>query len=152
MYDKPRFAFKLELQGRLCLLRKVHIRFDHSPLYRHVRRHQVHYPLPSSLADHIDDWSAFLNEERYSNSLLDDWLAFPALDKLILDFTDWKLDCTQGLRVRLFVDKFRGANGLRHLITIGLSHNTTIDAFRKELLGRGGTMEVLGRHALRDTF
>lgn len=144
------FAFNAEPQGRLCLLRKVHLRFKYpgrSPNLRGMRS-----PLRDDMEWYYapsDPWTDFLNEGRYADA--DDvagYITFPALRNLVLDFSEWDLKPSESLRIRVFERRFRGEGGLRELTTVGLSHEGTIEAFRERLLARGGVMRVLERGAL----
>lgn len=141
------FAFNPEPQGRLCLLRNVHLRFRHSGRPASLRGMRS----PSGdemewLGGHLDHWTGFLNEERYADGA--GYVTFPALKKLVVDFSDWELKPDEGLRVRVFEARFRGEKGLRSLTTVGLSHGGTVEALRGRLLGRGEAMRVLERGAL----
>ncbi len=98
------------------------------------------------LGGHLDPWTEFLNEERYAD--VAGYITFPALKHLVLDFSDWELKPSEGLRIRAFETRFRGEEGLRSLTTVGLSHGGTVEAFRGRLLGTGGVMKVLERGAL----
>lgn len=141
------FAFNAEPQGRLCLLRNVHLRFRYpgrAPSLRGMRS-----PLRDDLdwvGGFTDPWSDFLNEERYADDVAG-YVTFPALKNLVLDFSDWELKPCEGLRIRIFERRFRGEEGLRELTTVGLGHAETIEAFRGMLLGSGGVMKVLERGA-----
>jgi len=141
------FAFNPEPQGRLGWLRTVSLRFRHSGRPASLRG--MRSP-PGDETDWLggypDPWTEFLNEERYADIL--GYVSFPALKKLVLDFSDWELKPSEGLRVRAFEVRFEGEEGLRELTTVGLSHEGTIEAFRGRLLGRGGVMRVLERGVL----
>jgi len=140
------FAFNPEPQGRLCLLRNLHLKLSHSgrsaslrgmrsPSWDDTEWHPAYH----------DHWSAFLNEERYTDVV--GYVTFPALKHLVLDFSDWELQPDEGLRVRAFKTRFRGEEGLRILTSVGLSHGATIRAFGEKLLGKEGKMRVLERGA-----
>ena len=74
------------------------------------------------------------------------------LANLVLDFSAWDLQPNEGLRIRGFVDKFRGEDGLRSLTTVGLAHRPTIEWLKVKLLGRGGKMRVLEKNVLNGSF
>lgn len=82
----PRFVFRPEVQGRLCLVRKLHLRFRHSQQAIAIRGW-----LPGVASAQfdprqgIDQWSAWLNEERYHDPA--GFVTFPELVELVLDFS-----------------------------------------------------------------
>lgn len=152
--QKPIFGFRAQPQGRLSLLRNVHLKFEHNPRYSSLRGT---HGLATGDADSErvnlkiqDRWADFLGEEMYDQ--LKGYVAFPALRRLVLDFSDWKLKRDEGLRIRAFVDKFRGKEGLRMLRTVGLRHEPTIELMRQRMLGSGGVMEVLPRNSTISYF
>ena len=79
-------------------------------------------------------------------------MAFPMLANLVLDFSAWDLQPNEGLRIRGFVDKFRGEDGLRTLTTVGLAHKPTVEWLKAKLLGEDGKMRVLEKNALEGRF
>ena len=74
------------------------------------------------------------------------------LANLVLDFSAWDLQPNEGLRIRGFVDKFRGEDGLRSLTTVGLAHGPTIEWLKAKLLGQGGKMRVWEKNVLNGSF
>ena len=74
------------------------------------------------------------------------------LANLVLDFSAWDLKPNEGLRIRGFVDKFRGEDGLRTLTTVGMTHRPTIQWLQAKLLGQDGKMRVLERDVLTGSF
>lgn len=149
----PMFAFQPETQGRLTLIKSLHLCFTHSSRLADVRgwhsnprRTSPYSPLIYSEMEIVDPWVQFLNEERYHDQA--GYVAFPKLEDLILDFSAWKLKINEGLRVRPFEAKFRGPHGLKSLTTVGLLHKPTVEQFMKKLLNKSGRMKVLGTNAL----
>lgn len=79
--DVPSFSFGQNLQGRLCLIRRLTL------VLTDRREDQWGLLHPSR----TDDWSEFLHESRFERRIARPCVDFPALDDLTLDFLDWAL-------------------------------------------------------------
>ena len=97
------FNFKLAPMGRLTMVRSIVLSLNAEYRWAHTTV-GANGQRGAPNRDHIwRDWSTTLFSE---NDDLCPWggrngLAFPALEKLTLDFTEWQLTESEGLLVRL---------------------------------------------------
>ena len=151
------FNLKANSNGRLSAIRKLSLNltaevehfFDPRPGSRAVpSRKMITY-----------EWGTFLHQDR-RGILGADYIDFPMLEFLSLDFSDWHLGTNEGLvvskeprfteegaysimlQIRPFIDKFRVSQGLRKLVIRGVSHEKSLAQLKKQLLREGGIFEV----------
>lgn len=98
------FNFKPTPQGRFQLLRKLHLVFS---LEEETAAHD------SLRCQLLCAWTPFFTENKYTDKAF--YIKFPALEDLILDFSDWELQDGEGImvsRVSITRGRLRRANSL----------------------------------------
>ncbi|KAL8851592.1 MAG: hypothetical protein Q9221_003524 [Calogaya cf. arnoldii] len=128
--------------GRFTLIRSIVLRLGHDrkPYIRHI-------PGPQPPPDRKRIWGHwyqyFFNDSDPQSTF--DWailpsstLGFPALDKVVLDFTDWQLAEADAIRVEPFVKKLARSGKLSAVAIKGMKNAVNLAEFRNGLLKPGG--------------
>ncbi|CAD6564294.1 MAG: hypothetical protein ASARMPREDX12_002615 [Alectoria sarmentosa] len=129
---KPMFGLQVEPSGRLAMLRRLVLQL--STPRSHIMQHQ--FMTDTHREDIWSHWLAFFHPVIEHGLCV----GFPALDHLILDFTDWQLgnDYTSQLRVEPFLKKLRVPGGLSSLCLVGVQHQQNLLDFKYGFCKRGG--------------
>ncbi|KAL8674229.1 MAG: hypothetical protein Q9168_001353 [Polycauliona sp. 1 TL-2023] len=140
------FAFHDAPAGRFTLVRSIVLRLGHdrkpyvwqqpgaqpAPDRKRIWGHWYQYFFNDSDPHSIFDWGMFPSSTN----------GFPALDRLVLDFTDWKLSESDAIRVDPFVKKLTQSSKLSVVVIKGVKNTLSLEGFRKGLLKPGGVFVV----------
>lgn len=85
----------------------------------------------------------FTVEKREKPDCLVWHVGFPALERLVLDFSPWRLEASDGLIVGPFLDKLTEFGRLQELTVIGLTQEPTLARLRAGLIKSGGDFNAV---------
>ncbi|KAL8823802.1 MAG: hypothetical protein Q9191_005538 [Dirinaria sp. TL-2023a] len=137
------FNFTPTPQGRLSLVRKLHLRFTGQPRPATGHGQSRSYYEPNQ-------WAKFLQESRYEEKAK--YTYFPSLTHLTLDFSEWKMTKHEGVALRPFVEKFKVPHGLQSLTLFGFYHMGSSDALKEGLVAKDGQMRLYRKDCPLPTF
>ncbi|KAI4261190.1 MAG: hypothetical protein L6R42_003604 [Xanthoria sp. 1 TBL-2021] len=140
------FAFRDAPAGRFTLIRSIILRLGHDrkpyvwqrpggqspPDRKRIWSHWYQYFFNDSDSQSTFDWSMFPSSTN----------GFPALDKVILDFTDWQLAEGDAIRVEPLVKKLGRSGKLSAVAIKGVKNAVNLKEFRTGLLKPGGVFMV----------
>ncbi|CAO1597867.1 hypothetical protein XANCAGTX0491_001658 [Xanthoria calcicola] len=140
------FAFRDAPAGRFTLIRSIILRLGHDrkpyvwqrpggqfpPDRKRIWSHWYQYFFNDSDPQSTLDWSVFPSSTN----------GFPALDKVVLDFTDWQLAEGDAIRVEPLVKKLGRSGKLSAVAIKGVKNAVNLKEFRTGLLKPGGVFLV----------
>ena len=160
----PLFGLSPNPQGRLTYVRRMVLRFDSNAtkltMYRQplsVRLAQAPMPSPKeNKARSHAEWTEFFQGSRCADS--GDYISFPALEHLVLDFSPWNLHKHDEVAVSLllspraasisfliesiqagpFVTRLGARKPIKSLRVVGLQHQRSLQALKVGLVGDCG--------------
>ncbi|KAL8999496.1 MAG: hypothetical protein Q9169_001701 [Polycauliona sp. 2 TL-2023] len=140
------FAFHDAPAGRFTLIRSIILRLGHDRK-PYVWPHQGTQPAPDRkrIWSH---WYQYFFNDGDPHSIFDWGLfpsstnGFPALDRVVLDFTDWKLAESDAIRVEPFVKKLAKSSRLGGVVVKGVKNTSSLEGLRKGLVKPGGVFLV----------
>ncbi|KAL8692283.1 MAG: hypothetical protein Q9218_002652 [Villophora microphyllina] len=140
-----KFGLREAETGRFTLIRSIILRLGHDRKPYIWQHHATQAPDRKKLWSH---WYQYFFNEGDNRSEYD-WSIipclshnFPALDRLVLDFTDWQLGDQDAIRVDPFIAKFGRSGGLSSVDIKGVQNATNLEDFRTGLVKPGGTFTV----------
>ncbi|KAL8770595.1 MAG: hypothetical protein Q9209_003663 [Squamulea sp. 1 TL-2023] len=140
------FGFRDAQAGRFTLIRSIILRLGHDRK-PYVWQRPGGQPAPDRKRIWSHWYQYFFND--CDNQSTFDWgmfpsatTEFPALDKVVLDFTDWQLGEPDAIRVDPFVKKLGRSGGLSAVAIKGVKNKANLDEFRSGLLKPGGIFTV----------
>ncbi|KAL8683271.1 MAG: hypothetical protein Q9186_000773 [Xanthomendoza sp. 1 TL-2023] len=136
------FGFRDAQAGRFTLIRSIILRLGHdrkpyvwqrpgnqpAPDRKRIWSHWYQYFFNDCDPRSQFDWGMFPSASN----------EFPALDRLVLDFTDWQLTEPDAIRVDPFIKKLGRSGGLAALAIKGLKNAANLEEFKNGLLKPGG--------------
>ncbi|KAK3178895.1 hypothetical protein OEA41_001032 [Lepraria neglecta] len=129
---RTHFATQPAIYGRNSMVRLAYLKISalDGRFYRDVDKEN----------DHI--WSEW--RDFFTSEILYRPMGFPALERLVLDFTDWRLTAAESsaLTVQPIVDKLRESGGLKELMIKGIREKQTLLDLKRGLLNEGGRFIV----------
>ncbi|KAL8784092.1 MAG: hypothetical protein Q9195_009183 [Heterodermia aff. obscurata] len=117
----PTFNLRPCPGGRLSMIRKLELEFE------------GRYPFSRT---RTEGWEEFLF--RGSGESKVEYVRFPRLETLLLDFGPLNLEEDDNLVIRPFVCIFRGGSGLKSLVVSGVENEDNLERFKRALLKEGG--------------
>ncbi|KAL9596948.1 MAG: hypothetical protein Q9219_005459 [cf. Caloplaca sp. 3 TL-2023] len=142
---EPLFGFKESNAGRFTMIRSIILRLGHD-------RKPYVYRVPAAVPDRKRIWfywHQYLFHDHEAIAAYDSVLYphvrndFPALDKVMLDFTAWQLSEADAIRTEPFICKLGRSGGLSRVVIKGVKNTTNLQQFRQGLTKPGGTFTVL---------
>ncbi|KAL8897039.1 MAG: hypothetical protein Q9192_002780 [Flavoplaca navasiana] len=138
----PTFGFHDAPAGRFTLIRSVILRLgpdrkpytyltpgtQHAPDRKRIWATWYQYFFNDNDPQSIFDWGMFPSSTN----------GFPALNKVVLDFTDWQLSEADAIRVEPFVKKLTKKQKLSTVAIKGVKNAGNLEEFRKGLVKPGG--------------
>ncbi|KAL8804587.1 MAG: hypothetical protein Q9223_005983 [Gallowayella weberi] len=141
------FGFRDAQAGRFTLIRSIILRLGHDRKPYVWQRPGNHVQAPDRKRIWSHWYQYFFNDCDPRSQF--DWgmfpsasNEFPALDRLVLDFTDWQLAEPDAIRVDPFIKKLGRSGGLAVLSIKGLKNAVNLEEFKNGLLKPGGVFTV----------
>ncbi|KAL8781572.1 MAG: hypothetical protein Q9213_005958 [Squamulea squamosa] len=141
------FGFRDAQAGRFTLIRSIILRLGHDRK-PYVWQRPGAQPAPDRKRIWSHWYQYFFND--CDNQSTFDWgmfpsatTEFPALDKVVLDFTDWQLGEPDAIRVDPFIKKLGRSGGLSVVAIKGVKNKANLEEFRSGLLKPGGLFTVM---------
>ncbi|KAG7005195.1 hypothetical protein G7Y79_00021g050620 [Physcia stellaris] len=123
--NMPIFNLHPSPQGRLSWIRRLALRFSDDIFHQQEQYHS-----------YMGDWRDCLYEAFDANGL--EYLCFPSLEQLMLNFRYWRLEKDDWVPVKPFALKFRGKFGLKLLMIVGMENEENLERYKRALLKDGG--------------